>query len=210
VTTDYQTMDGPWMAKGYVTDYLKADLPGRLVSYRNAWQRDESQLPMPAKIITYDAPVDMWPTVITVAMSASSMIREDYSVGGDPVYRVRYPMRTYIWARGEGDGTLMGQEVATRTRDELTTVIRSALLDHPRLRAADPHGLYDVLVDEGTMNEQYADLSLLKGDRYAAGAFIAYDMTLNEVVYRQPLGVAETFNVSVTIPPVSSRPPDSC
>ena len=40
------------------------------------------------------------------------------------------------------------------------------------------------------MSEEYSDLTLLKGDRVLAGAFIGYDLLLDEVITREDLGPA--------------------
>jgi hypothetical protein len=101
--------------------------------------------------------------------------------GGDPLYRVSYSMRTYIWAKTEGS------EEVTLMRDRLSTVVRSALLDSPCMKGlSEP--VVDVMLDESTMREEFSDLTLIKGDRVLAGAYIGYDLYLNELVYRLPIG----------------------
>ncbi len=107
----------------------------------------------------------------------------------DPLYRITYAMRTYVWVRAEGS------EECTVMRDRLTTVVRSALLDHPCLRANDPDNFLEVLIDEGTMREEFSDLTLLKGDRVLAGAYISYDMTINERITRRPIGTIQEVEV---------------
>jgi hypothetical protein len=42
-------------------------------------------------------------------------------------------------------------------------------------------------IDESNIREEYSDLTLIKGDRVLAGAYIGYDLSLNEVVYRMPV-----------------------
>ena len=78
----------------------------------------------------------------------------------------------------------MGQtefpELATLMRDRLTTVVRSALLDYPCLKAVDPRQTFQARIDEGTLREEYSDLTLLKGDRVLAGSYLAYDLTIKD------------------------------
>jgi hypothetical protein len=52
------------------------------------------------------------------------------------------------------------------------------------------------MIDESSIREEYSDLTLIKGDRVLAGAYLGYDLTLNEVVYRQPMSELLTSEVS--------------
>lgn len=191
-------MQGAHNAKKFVNDYLKKDLPQRVDDYRNGrrpetdWYLDDETLPSPALYLIYEPiALDEWPTIITLAMSTTGLERLNYTPGFDPLYRVTYSMRTYVWVRA------IGSEEATLMRDRLTTVVRSSLLDHPCLAANDPSKYLEVLIDEGSMREEFSDLSLLKGDRVLAGAYISYDLSINERITRQPLGEADEFQLEV-------------
>jgi len=174
-------MSGPWSAKEYVSSYLQEDLPKRIIGYRNLWQLDSDRLPLPEKYFSYEPPgLDHWPMLITVALATPSMTRTDYTDGMNPVYRVAYNMRTYVWVRQDH------AELATESRDRLTTVIRSALLDRQSLVSADDEG-HDLLVDETSMREEFSDITYVKGDRAVTGAFIAYTLWLNEAITRPNL-----------------------
>jgi len=186
-------MHGPQFAKQYVTDYLSIDIPVRLIDYRNAWNLDDSALPSPIKYLTYEPiALDEWPTIITVAISTNGMEREDF-LNGNPIYRVTYSMRTYVWVRTEGS------EETTFMRDRLTTVIRSALLDYPCLKAQDYSSFFQVQIDEGSLREEYSDLTLLKGDRVLAGAYLAYNLTLREIVMREPIGEVSEIEIETEV-----------
>ena len=195
-------MQGAHAAKNFVNEYLKKDLPRRIDDYRYArraegeWYLDDATLPTPAAenfLIYEPIALDTWPTIITLAMSTSSMTRWDYTPVMDPQYRVIYSMRTYVWVRTEGS------EEATIMRDRLTTVLRSSLLDHPCLQANDPSKFLEVMIDEGTMREEFSDLTLLKGDRVLAGAYISYDMAINERITRQPIGTVSEIDVETQL-----------
>ena len=41
------------------------------------------------------------------------------------------------------------------------------------------------------MREEFSDLTLLKGDRMLAGAYIAYNIQMDEIVSRASLGVVD-------------------
>ncbi len=186
-----EPMHGAHFAKSYVGAYLTVNLPGRLVSYRNAWGVDDITLPDPAKYLTFEPiALDEWPTIITTASSMTGMERIGHD-GSNPLYRVKYSMRTYVWVKTE-----QSSEV-TIMRDRLTTVVRSALLDYPCLRATDPRGTFKVSIDEGSIREEYSDLTLLKGDRVLAGSYISYDLDMDEIVMREPLGVLNSFDLQL-------------
>ena len=177
-----ELMQGPRFAKQFVTQYLADDLPSRLTVYRNGWGLDDESLPDPLEFLTYEpVGLDTWPCIITIAMSTNSMTRIDYVEElFDPIYRVDYSMRTYIWVRA--DTATEGDQM----RDNLTTVVRSALLDYPSVKYSDAENR-DVLIDEGSIREEFSELTLLKGDRVLAGAYISYSLSLNEIVARNPI-----------------------
>ena len=190
-------MHGPQYAKQYVTNYLERDLPIRLVSYRNGWGTDDITLPTPVKYLSYEPiALDDWPTIITVVMSTNRFERIDFD-RHNPIYRVTYSMRTYVWVRTEYS------EECTTMRDRLTVVVRSALLDHPCMKATDPRESWMARIDETTIREEFSDLTLLKVDRVLAGSFIGYDLTIDEVVARETLGTISLIDLDVKQNPIS-------
>jgi hypothetical protein len=194
-------MHGPQFAKSYVNDYLKIDIPVRIVSYRNGWQVDDLNLPAPADYFTHEPiAMDHWPTVITVAISTSKFDRIGYDTH-DPLYRVTYAMRTYVWVRD------VGAEDVTMMRDRLTTVIRAALLDYQCLRTYDKRTSFRAMIDEGTMREEFSDLTLLKGDRFLAGSYIAYNLEIDEVVAREDIGHLQEIDLEVKNVPITESLP---
>lgn len=202
-----EMMDGPWTAKGFIRDYLALDMPERLISYRNRWQLDDERLPDPTKYLSHEPPaVDEWPMIYTVQTNTARMERADYSIAADPIYRVTYNMRTYIWARDVGlpEGPTSAEQ-ATEIRDRITTVVRSALLDHPSMHRAEnfyfPSLDLDVLLDETTLREEYSDVTYAKGDRAMAGAYLTYEFSCYEMIARKR--IAETATVHVAAVPLS-------
>lgn len=189
-------MDGPASAKRFVAEYLKADLPTRCAKYRNHWNISEEFLSSPLSFLTWAAPslehmTEELPACYTVIISTSRLARGDYTDTLDPIYTVNYEARTYVWVRHDGP------EQTTESRDNLMTVVRSALLDHQCLQAADVDNA-GVRFDEGTMREEFSDLIPSKGTRWAAGGYISYTMTIDEVVTRDYVG--EVSDVQVTVP----------
>lgn len=183
-------MFGPAKAKDYMNDFLSYDMPQRLIKYRNEWGLDDYRLPDIAKFLTYEPlAMDTWPVIITVAISTKSFDRESFTPGNDPTFRVVYGMRTYVWVRAQGS------EEVTFMRDNLTTVLRSALLDYPSLRSMDPEQTFQAVMNESTLTEEFSDLTLIKGDRLLAGAYMAYDLAMTETVTRQPIGTVNAIDV---------------
>jgi hypothetical protein len=183
-------MNGSHFAKQFVTDYLRQDMPIRLIRYRNGWNLDSSDLPDPMQYISYEPlAIDEWPSIITVALSMNNINRIGFD-GPDPLYRVSYNMRTYVWVRSEGS------EGVTLMRDRLVTVLRSALLDYPCLKAYDSRTSFKAMIDEGTIREEYSDITLLKGDRMMAGAYVGYTLNLDEVVTRVGFGTVSEIQLT--------------
>ena len=182
-------MNGSHAAKKYVNDYLSRDIPIRLIRYRNGWNLDGTDLPDPGQYIAYEPlAIDEWPSIITVALSMNGLERVGYD-SSDPLYRVSYSMRTYVWVRDEGN------EAATLMRDRLTTVVRSALLDYPCLKAFDARTSFRAVIAENTLREEYSDITLLKGDRMMAGAYLGFTLEMDEVVTREPIGIASEIEI---------------
>jgi hypothetical protein len=192
------TMQGPHKAKEFVNLYLESDLPDRLIKYRNAWNLDDEELPEPKKYLAYEPiAIDAWPTLITVAISMDGLERTDYTRLFDPRFSVNYTMRTYIWVKDDQS------DLATLKRDRLTTVLRSALLDGPSLnQCGDLEGL-EVMIDEASIREEYSELTLIKGERVMAGAYIGYTVTIVETsripVIAESATAIETEVVNVAI-----------
>lgn len=194
-------MHGPQFAKSYVNEYLKIDIPVRIISYRNGWNVDDITLPDPVDYFIHEPiAMDNWPTLITIAISTNRLNRIGHD-GADPLYRVDYSMRTYIWVRAGG------AEEATIMRDRLTTVVRSALLDKPCLNAYDARNSFQAMIDETTMREEFSDLTLLKGDRFLAGSYVAYTMQIDEVVSREAIGEVAEFDFEARQTPIGEDLP---
>ena len=185
-------MHGPQFAKNYVSSYLQNDLPKRVIRYRNGWDISSAELPMPEKFFSHEPlALDVWPTVITVVISTSRFDRLGFE-GHDPMYRVIYAMRTYVWCRA------VGADEATIARDRLTAVIRSALLDYPCLKALDPRESFQARIEENSMREEFSEITLLKGDRVLCGGYVGYELGINEVVSRQDIGQIDEIELTVS------------
>lgn len=185
---NFEGMYGPQFAKKFVNDYLTVEIPKRLIKYRNYWGVSNADIPDPEQIIAYEPlALDRWPSIITVSISARQFNRVGHMRYGDPEYYVTYAMRTYVWARTEG------AEETTVMRDRLMVVVRSALMDHPCLKRYGAER--EALIEESSINEQYSELTLLKGDRFLGGAYIAYDLRIEEPIVREKIADFEAFDI---------------
>lgn len=194
-------MDGPRNAKNLVKEYLAGDLPTRLIGYRNWWNLDDIRLPNPDKYIAHEPIVlDHWPTIITLVDSTLSMVRDNYDDYSDPVYEVTYAMRTYIWARSEG------LQRVTDIRDDLTTVIRDALLDHPSLREVPRYEHCYPNVVEESMREEFSDITHVKGERFLCGAYLAYNLRVRETITRELASEASVLAYTINVEQMSKVP----
>lgn len=185
---EFEAMYGPQFAKNFVNEYLKIEIPKRLVQYRNYWGASNEEMPDPAEFLDYEpATMDVWPMVITVSMSARNFSRVAHMRAGDPEYLISYNMRTYVWARTEGERSV------TVMRDRLIVVVRSALLDYPCLKRVNPER--QAQVDESTVTEEYSEITLLKGDRYLSGAYVGYELKIEEAIVREKIADFASFDI---------------
>jgi hypothetical protein len=56
-------------------------------------------------------------------------------------------------------------------------------MDHPCLKREGAER--EAMIEETTLTEEFSDLTLLKGDRVLAGAYLGYDLILNEAIARE-------------------------
>lgn len=188
-------MSGPAVVKQKIADYLKQDVPERIIKYRNLWNLDARALPTPDSdsYLTFAPPsleymIDELPALYTVILSTSSINRYGYDDEHNPLYEMQYAARTYIWVESRGFDDNDGMEAASIARDSLTTVVRSSLLDQPSFNTHDSHEWCEVLFDEGTMREEFSDIEASKGDFFYAAAYIEYTLTVTEVNTRDTMG----------------------
>jgi len=185
---EFEGMYGPQFAKDFVNDYLRTEIPKRLIKYRNHWGVSNADVPDPEDFIDYEPmAMDRWPLIITVALAARSFTRVGHMRYGDPEYSVTYNMRTYVWARTEGE------RATTLMRDRLIVVVRSALMDHPCLKRNNPKR--EAVIEESTITEEYSELTLLKGDRFLGGAYVGYDLRIEEPIVREKIADLEMFDI---------------
>jgi hypothetical protein len=68
------------------------------------------------------------------------------------------------------------------------------------MKATDPRKTFMAMIDEGTLREEFSDLTLLKGDRVLAGSYLSYQMHINEIVAREDIGHVSEIEITTTYP----------
>ena len=202
-------MTGPDSAKMFVCNYLRYDLQRRLPAYRNFLGVPEEELPVPNGYKPYAPPSlehmgDELPVIYTVIISTEGIQRIDYTTTMDPIYRVTYATRTFVWVKQDGDPDdpeRNGLRLAVKSRDNLMTVVRASLLDHQCLSIAAQHENTEVKFDEASLREEYSEAIAEKGDRWAAGGYLSYFLTIDEVVTREAIGEVAEMQVEGLLRP---------
>lgn len=187
-------MPGPAGAKDRVVRYLEQDIPRRIIVHRNALQLDDIALPLPDVYFPFAPPSIQYMTdecpLYTVITSTDSVIRLDHTQEMDPVYRVTYSTRTYVWTKQDDLGACV------RARDNLVTLVRASLLDHQCLEFDhDGEPIWEVAFDEGTVQEEFSEADKAKGDNWIAGGYVAYKMTITEILLRETIGTVQNFEI---------------
>jgi hypothetical protein len=174
-------MRGPRGVRHAMSDFLRLELPRRIVACRAAWGLDDDALPIPvskpddARADAYferePKAIDRWP-LIAVTSGRRTQKGVDFDDDGSPVYRATYPVRVYSWVRHEGfDAT---QDM----RDDMATAIQIALLSHVDLHS--PGARLSIV--PASMVVDFSDVSPVKGDRFVAGSYVGLDVNATETL----------------------------
>jgi hypothetical protein len=60
------------------------------------------------------------------------------------------------------------------------------------------------MIDEGSIREEYSELTLLKGDRVMAGSYVSYNLQIDEVISRKPIGILSEIQIDIVPAGVSA------
>lgn len=218
-------MLGPEGAAEALTALLVRDLPAkvdelgrRLNATRLA--RVDRELLVPKTIEAFeviDVAVDTMPAFLVVAQGMTRMRRVDLGTGdtyaGQSVYRVRYKLRVFTWARGRSgvdDPAKRGAQ-ADVNRKRLTLAVREVLLagqeltvtigDTPELDPEEEGYRAGTTVtgaiDETTITEALSDI-VDDGAATVAAAYTELDIELDEAIpLTTPAPEAETVTTDV-------------
>ena len=63
------------------------------------------------------------------------------------------------------------------------------------MKAVDPRQTFKAEIEQTSLSEEYSDLTLLKGDRVLAGAYLGYTIYMNEIVSRADIATLEQIDL---------------
>lgn len=191
-------MRGATLVRKGIAEYLKSELPKQRAYALGQWDLDEFTLPEISRIADYPLRDIQHADTLTVSVGlgrANNFVRNDYSDRAEEQYEVRYGVRLYVaLTTPDGpDGMTPDRAMAytTTCRDDTIALIRSLLLSRPSLGQPDAFSM-----NENTLTEDYSDIISLKGGRFSAAGFLAFDLTVDESQYRPILGTAEEITIT--------------
>jgi len=179
---------GPSNARRAVADYLRGPaLQRTLERLRADWQLDEADLPA-ADVVSQVEPaaLDRFPLIAVTSGGQRRLRRVDLLPDAD-VFSATYPVRVYVWVRESG------RERVVDVRDDLATAVMVSLVEDVTL------GRSDMRVEDGAMSVEPSDVTPVHGDRFVAGAYVGFDLTVEEQLTRPALGVAAAVDVEVSV-----------
>lgn len=170
-----------------VTAHLESLYPDALEQWRVEHGLDSKILRDPVAYYPHEPQaLDRWPMVAVTTPRMAGLQRSELIDGDTTEYVSSYAVRVFVWTNAGG----WAQAIAER--DDLTTVMRSLLLDRPTFG----HDECEILLQEGSLSEEYADITPVKGDRYVTGAYVGFDVRVHERVTRAPYGTV--FSTEMT------------
>lgn len=167
-------MRGVRAAKELVAGFLRAELPPYLVSVRLDWDLTADELPDPVDYLAREpaGTLDRYPLVAVTGMRAPRYRRLE-TIGDASLFEVTYALRVFVWVLATGF-----EETIDR-RDDLTQAVVNLLLD-AQVFAPDQNAR----IEETTLAVDYSDVTAGKGDRFLAGAYLAFELRVEETLQR--------------------------
>ena len=199
MTTPNLLPHGVSMMRKHMADHLAEALPPLIDAAREQYELEDWQLPYPLKYNAYDPlSADIYPCVGMFVTNSTAWTRVDINEMAEEVYEARYPVGVFLWVitpvLPDGGYESPQYDAAIRLRDDMTALLRSALLATPSLGSGGA-----MAVDERTVREDYPDAIKLstQNDRYAAGGIINCEVRVRQTNYAAPLAVANDVVVEV-------------
>jgi hypothetical protein len=190
-----------------IVDYLMAHMNTMMNAARTEWNLSVDDLP---DIVAYDEG-EPWvggewaqDSLLVVSVLGANNFQTDALDDNAQIgWTAHYSVRLYAYfkqgAKIGPDGLTIleeGRPRVTRIRDMTTVCLRVLLLNDPSFGTGE-----EAWFDPRSLNEVYADIEKLKGDRWITGAYLAFQINVPETVVRTPLGDPAnpwSFEVSVS------------
>lgn len=184
-------LQGPTAIRHDLVEYLKHGLPNAIAYAREEWG-DGVFLTEPQQYLPYE-PLGIshrtGPILGIGIPNTSSSEHVDYSGALEAESMTRYNMRIYLWCyTPETTDEVVVDDArheTLRLRDDMSTLIRSALFTEPGLNNPD---IYSVHPD--TIREEFSDGTQVPNSsgRYIAAVSISFAMDVEERLYRPVMG----------------------
>lgn len=193
--TNYTLFRGATAVRQAVIEYLENLVPDVVDEARTTWELDEFQLPYPVAYDAYEPyALDKWPLVGVNVVQANTFSPMNWITGGGPQILSQYTIRVFTWVRTPMDENDIPIEPeyseAIRLRDDLAAIMRATLLHR-----ADLGKPGQILLDEGSISEEYSEATGVKGDRFVSGVVHSFEIRFDESVPLTVLGTADTIVV---------------
>lgn len=165
-----------------VIEHLEATVPGIVDEARAEWELDEFQLPYPVAYDAYEPyALDRWPLIGVNVVQSSEFSHIDWSEGYGPQFLAKYLIRVYTWVRtplDENDTPIEPEySESIRLRDDIAAIMRAAILSKGHLGRPG-----QIILDEGSLSEEYSEATGVKGDRFVSGVMHSFEIRFDESV----------------------------
>lgn len=131
---------GASQLRGWLQAYLQATIPPMVAQAVGDWGLESWQLPVPKVYDTYDLPMvgkDQYPAIGADFPNEGDYERSDWTDRAEQVYWANYSGSVYVWSatarNAEDQLEAPGRESCMRIRDDMTELVKQALLLHPDL-----------------------------------------------------------------------------
>lgn len=189
-----------------IIDYLMAKMNTMMNVARTQWNISIDDLP---DIVAYDEGEPRvggeWQQdslLVVSVLNANNFQTDNLDDNQQIGWTAHYNVRVYGYykqgAKLDANGNIVEEGYARviRVRDMTTVCLRVLLLDDPSFGTGE-----EAWFDPRSLNEVYADLDHLKGDRWISAAYLGFQINVPEAVVRTPLGDPANpwaFEVSVS------------
>lgn len=168
---------GATFAAAHVVDFLTEALPKRILADRLRRGLSEDDLPLPEAYLPHEPlAVDRTPMIaVTVDRGETQRVEHrggDANASSGGTFAVTYSARIFCWCVGKDLPS------AVRQRNDLAVAVRATLLDAQTFGAS----AENTRIEEQTLVEEYSDTARTRGDRFLAGAFVGFEMTVFETI----------------------------
>lgn len=184
---------GATAVRSAVIEHLEDTVPGVVDEARTAWELDEFELPYPVAYDAYEPyALDKWPLVGVNVVQSDNFSRVDWTIGGGPRFLARYSIRVFTWVRtpmDENDTPIEPEySESIRLRDDLAAVTRASILRSGHLGRPG-----QIMMDEGSLTEEYSEATGVRGDRFVAGVVHSFEIRFDESVPSPILSEPDTI-----------------